>query len=186
MLKSFAAIFLIGILSFNWYGFDLWVKIQENRYDEQLELAFDNNTYDTSQIIELDSKIVLPYVADWKDFERVDGEVLIEGVYYKFFERKYENGRIIYRCIPNTDKIKLHHSRSIFFELMNEMQAASNHQKPASGTLTVKKTISDYELQRSPGLNCSIKEFFPAELAYLAIKLTDVFFSVSSPPPEIV
>lgn len=186
MLKSLAAILLISVLSFNWYGFDLLVKILENRYDQQLELAFDNNTYDTSQIIELDSKMVLPYVADWNDFERVDGEVLIEGVYYKFVERKYENGRIIYRCIPNVNKIKLHHARSTFFQLMNEMQATPTHQKHASNSFTVKKTITDYELQRSPELNCSIKELFAAELANVSFNPTDVFFSISSPPPEFV
>ncbi len=108
MLKCLSVAFMICILSFNWYGYDLLVKILEIHYDEQLEIALDNNNYDASQIVELDSKVILPYVADMTSFERVNGELTIDGVHYKFIERKYENGRVIYRCIPNTEKTRLY------------------------------------------------------------------------------
>ena len=186
MLKSFAAFFLISVLSFNWYGFDLLVNILEKRYDQELEKALDENDYDSSQIIELDSKVILPYVADMNNFERIDGEIMIDGVYYKFVERKYENGRIIYRCIPNTNKIKLHDARSTFIELMNEIQSAPENHKQTSNSLSVKKTISDYELQNYPRLTCSSHDLFSAERKIISITNTVAYFSISSPPPELV
>lgn len=186
MLKSLAALFLISVLSFNWYGFDLLVNILEKQYDQELEKALDENDYDTSQIIELDSKVILPYVADMNDFERVDGEIMIDGVYYKFVERKYENGRIIYRCIPNTNKIKLHDARSTFIELMNEIQAAPENQKQTSNALSVKKTISDYELQNCTRLTCSSHDLFSAARKIISTTNIVAYFSISSPPPELV
>jgi len=186
MLKSLAALFLISVLSFNWYGFDLLVNILEKQYDQELEQALDENDYDTSQIIELDSKVILPYVADMNDFERVDGEIMIDGVYYKFVERKYENGRIIYRCIPNTNKIKLHDARSTFIELMNEIQSAPENHKQTSNSLSVKKTISDYELQNYTRLTCSSHDLFSAARKTISITNTVAYFSISSPPPELV
>jgi len=186
MLKSLAALFLISVLSFNWYGFDLLVNVLENHYDQKLEKALDENDYDTSQIIELDAKIILPYVADMQDFERVDGEVMIDGVYYKFIERKYENGRVIYRCIPNTNKIKLHDARSTFIELMNEIQAAPENQKQTSNSLSLKKTITDYELQHYSKLTCSFHELFSSPRKTISITNTVAYFSISSPPPELV
>lgn len=177
---------MISILSFNWYGYDLLLKILENHYDEQMEIDLDNKDYDTSQIIELDSKIILPYVADMADFERVDGEVMIDGIYYKFVERKYENGHIIYRCIPNTTKIKLHHARSIFYQLMNEIQDSPAPQKQGSKQTNAKKTISEYELLRSSELKYSICELINRNYTNFSPNTSDAFSYISSPPPEYV
>lgn len=185
-MKSLAVIFMISVLSFNWYGYDLLVKIFETHYDEQMEMALDNKDYDTSRIIELDSKIVLPYVADMADFERIDGEVMIDGVYYKFIERKYENGHIIYRCIPNTNKIKLHHARSIFYQLMNELKDTPASQKQGSKQVNVKKTIAEYELQQSPELKYGITELLVTGCNNFSPNTSDACNCISSPPPEYV
>ncbi len=186
MLRIPAVIFLISILSFNWYGYDLLVKILENKYDEQLETALDNRDYDPSQLIELDAKVILPYVADWKDFERVDGEVMIDGIYYKFVERKYENGRIIYRCIPNKNKIKLHHARSTFYQLMNEMQDSPDTQKKSGNHVFAKKTISDYYLNQSSKPGDSPQELFKSGYLSYSPETTELNFGINSPPPEQV
>lgn len=186
MLKCFSVAFMICILSFNWYGYDLLVKILETHYDEQLETAFDNNNYDASQIVELDSKVVLPYVADMNNFERVDGEVMIDGVHYKFIERKYENGRVIYRCIPNTEKTRLYSARSTFYQLMNEIQDSSNHTKHPANPLTAKKTMSEYVLLQSTELNYSVCELFNRGYFILKPNTTNPSFGIHSPPPDIV
>jgi len=186
MLKCLAVAFMICVLSFNWYGYDLLVKILETHYDEQLEIALDNNNYDTSQIVELDSKVVLPYVADMSNFERVDGEVMIDGVHYKFVERKYENGRIIYRCIPNTEKIRLYNARSAFYQLMNEIQDSSNNSKHPVNPLTAKKTLSEYELLQSAELNYSVCELFTGVYFTNSPNTINPSSGINSPPPEYV
>jgi len=186
MLKGLAATFMIFILSFNWYGYDLLVKILEVHYDEQLEIALDNHNYESSQIIEIDSKVILPYVADMSNFERVDGEVMIDGVYYKFIERKYENGRIIYRCVPNTNKIKLHHARSTFYQLMNEIQDSAKPNKQPSSPSSAKKTISDYEAHPMVDLNFSILERFAARYTNSTPATHKPTFGINCPPPEFV
>ena len=186
MLKCLSVAFMICILSFNWYGYDLLVKILEIHYDEQLEIALDNNNYDASQIVELDSKVILPYVADMTSFERVNGELTIDGVHYKFIERKYENGRVIYRCIPNTEKTTLYSARSTFYELMNEIQDSSNHSKHPAKPLTAKKTLSEYELLESCELNYSVCELFNLGFYSLKPNTTKPSFGIHSPPPEFV
>lgn len=186
MLKGLAVTFMICILSFNWYGYDLLVKILESHYDTQLEIALDNHNYEASEIIELDAKVILPYVADMSNFERVDGEVMINGVYYKFIERKYENGRIIYRCIPNANKIKLHHARSTFYQLMNEIQDTSNRDKQPFNPVSVKKTLSDYDLQNVSVPNFSLLELLKSRYNSYSPNTTDPYFGINSPPPEHV
>ncbi len=186
MLKCLTVALLICVLSFNWYGYDILVKILETHYDEQLEIALDNKNYDASQIIELDSKIVLPYVADMSSFERVDGEVIIDGVHYKFVERKYENGRVIYRCIPNTEKIKLYSARSAFYQLMNEIQETSNQTKHPANPFSAKKTLSDYELLQYTKLSYSICELFSPGSFTITPNISNISLGINSPPPEYV
>jgi hypothetical protein len=186
MLKCLSVVLLICILSFNWYGYDLLVKILETHYDDQLEIAINNNHYDSTQIIELDSKVVLPYVADMNNFERVDGEVVIDGVHYKFIERKYENGRIIYRCIPNTEKIRLYNARSTFYQLMNEIQDSSNNSKHPANPLTAKKTLSEYEILKSAELTYSVYEIFIGGYFTNCPNTLNLSLGISSPPPEHV
>lgn len=186
MLKCLAVAFMICVLSFNWYGYDLLVKILETHYDEQLEIALDDKNYDTSQIIELDSKVVLPYVADMSNFERVDGEVIIDGIHYKFVERKYENGRIIYHCIPNIEKIRLYNARSAFYQLMNEIQDTANHSKQPANPFSAKKTLSEYELLQSAELNYSVCELFCGGYFTSTPNTTNTSSGINLPPPEYV
>ena len=186
MFKDLVVAFMICVLSFNWYGYNLLVKILNSHYDEQLERALDDNNYEASQIIELDSKVILPYVADMSNFERVDCEVMINDVYHKFLERKYENGRIIYRCIPNTNKIKLHHSRSRFFQLVNEIQDSPNHKKQPANPLSSKKKSSKYEQQVISVPNLYMLVLISDGCHFYTTNTTDPYFRLNSPPPDYV
>ena len=50
----------------------------------QLELQLDNKEYDASTLIEIKVPVSLPYQTDWKEFERVDGEIEFNGMHYKY------------------------------------------------------------------------------------------------------
>jgi len=112
--------------------------------------------------------------------------VTIDGVHYKFIERKYENGRVIYRCIPNTEKTRLYSARSTFYQLMNEIQDSASHTKHPANPFTAKKTLSEYELQLTSELNYSVCELFNRGYFSLIPNTTNPSFGIHSPPPEYV
>jgi hypothetical protein len=102
----------------------------QQKADTHFEQKIDNNDYDASALIEVRAPVSLPYQTDWKEFERVSGEITINGMHYKYVERKLEGGEMIYKCIPDTDKARLVNARESFFKLVNDLQ---NQQEQKSG-----------------------------------------------------
>ena len=103
-MKRLAAILLVSVLLFNWFGYRVLTDIIEHQADLVLEQRLDNSDYDESQLIEIKVPIELPYQTNWKEFERVDGEIEVDGIHYKYVKRKIVNGELVLLCLPNKSK----------------------------------------------------------------------------------
>ena len=101
----------------------------QNQQTTHFENKLDNKEYDASLLIEIRVPVSLPYQTDWKEFERVDGEIEFNGMHYKYVERKLEAGEMIYRCIPDNDKAQMLNAWENFFKLVNDLQAQSSNKK---------------------------------------------------------
>jgi len=116
-------------------------KQQATHFENKL----DNKEYDASLLIEIRVPVSLPYQTDWKEFERVDGEIEFNGMHYKYVERKLEAGEMIYKCIPDKDKAQMLNARENFFKLVNDLQTQSSNKKSgATPTHTYKAFSFDY------------------------------------------
>lgn len=96
-----------------------WIQ---HHADIQLEARLDENDYKDSLLIELKVPLDLPYQTDWKDFERFDGEVTVDGQHYKYVKRKVQDGMLVVKCIPNEGKHRIESARDQFFQLANDLQ----------------------------------------------------------------
>lgn len=94
----------------------------EHRANTQLETKLDTNDYDEASLIELKVPLDIPYQTDWKDFERYDGEITIDGQHYKYVKRKIQDGMLVLKCIPNESKHRIESARDQFFQLANDLQ----------------------------------------------------------------
>lgn len=128
-LKKIAAILLLGILFFNWFGYRLLADILQQHADIKLEARLDQNDYDESQLFEMRVMLNLPYQTNWADFERVDGEIEIDGIHYKYVKRKVQDGQLVLLCLPNEAKMRLQTARDDFFKLVNDLQHPSQNKK---------------------------------------------------------
>ncbi len=128
-MRKLAAILLLGILSFNWFGYRILAGILQQQADIELEARLDQNDYDESQLVEMRVALNLPYQTDWNDFERVDGEIEIEGIHYKYVKRKVQDGQLVLLCLPNETKMRLQTAREEFFKLVNDLQHPSQNKK---------------------------------------------------------
>ena len=133
------------MLLFNWGGYELLVGCLQHYADRKLEAKLDIGDYDQTQLVELVVPFDLPYTTDWENFERLDGDVVIEGTHYKFVERQYKQGLITYKCIPNNNKSRLQNVRDVFFQFAYDVQHTSGNKAPLNNTTVAKKGISDYE-----------------------------------------
>ena len=133
-MKKLAAILLLLILAFNWYGYRLLSAYLEHEAAADMEVRLDLHHYNDEELIEFRVPLNLPYQTNWKEFERFDGEVEIAGVHYKYVKRKVEDGQLVVLCIPNETKMKLQTARDEFFKLVNDLsQPAKKSDKSNPG-----------------------------------------------------
>ena len=133
----------MGILFFNWYGYRLLTSWLEARANHQLEALLDNNSYDESQLISIKVPITtLSYYNSSPGFERVDGQIDIAGVHYKYVERRIFQDSIELLCIPNMTAMKLQTAKNEFFRQVNDLQQQSQGKK--NTTHSTNNSSKDY------------------------------------------
>jgi hypothetical protein len=106
-LKKIAAILLIILLAFNWYGYRIVIAVLQHKADRKLEARLDKSDYDESQLVEIRVTMNLPYQQRYTEFERTYGEVEIDGKSYTYVKRKVEGDVVIFKCIANQSKQQL-------------------------------------------------------------------------------
>jgi hypothetical protein len=122
-MKRVVSILLMGIFFFNWYGYRWLSSYLENRADRQLEARLDADKYDESQLLSIKIPSThLTYYNSSDRFERVDGQIEIEGVQYKYVKRRLFNDSVELLCIPNHTAMRLQKSKNDFFKLVNDLQ----------------------------------------------------------------
>ena len=142
-MKRLAAILFIGVFMFNWLGYRLLTDYLQHRSDTRLEAKLDRNDYDASRLIEMKVPLNIPYQTSSSDFERIDGEIEIDGIHYKYVKRKIENGQLVLLCLPNDTKTKLESAKDDYFKLVNDLQHPSQNKNPGQGH-TVKNPVTEY------------------------------------------
>jgi hypothetical protein len=133
---------MLVTLLFNSFGYRILGYLVEQRANTLAEVQLDNNNYKESDLIEIKIPFKLPYSTEWKDFERVNGEIEVDGKYYKYVKRKVIVDSLVLLCLPNHQKAKLESAHGRFFELVNGLKTP--HQKKSENTSVFKTLISEY------------------------------------------
>lgn len=129
---------MLFILAFNWLGYDLVANLMNSSLHKEANHRIEQGNYNKGQLIEIKVDLELPYATDWTAFERIQGAVTYKGVVYNFVERKYENGQMVYRCLPNQRGTELQNARDYFQTLVYDMES-QDQQDPAPNEQTAKK-----------------------------------------------
>ena len=176
----------MGILFFNWYGYQLVSSWLEERADRQLEARLDNESYDGSQLITLKVPSThLSYYNPSAQFERADGQIEIGGVRYKYVERRLYNDSLELRCIPNQTAMNLQSARNEFFKLVNDLQQHGGQGKKSDSHSGPGKNLfsTDYY---TTGDHCltAVLSFvnLPKAADHAPALATSYFFTAEQPP----
>lgn len=139
-LKKVTAIFFLLLFAFNWFGYRLYYDYLQHQTNQNLEVSFDNNSYDESQLMELKIPVHLPYQTSWASYERYDGEINLNGTSYKYVKRKLSNDTLYLMCIPNTKNMRLETAKNDFFKNSNDL-AQNDNSKKSDNSKTVTKNL---------------------------------------------
>ncbi len=184
-MRKIAAILLICLLLFNWYGYRFVTNYLQKKADRQLESRIDINDYDESQLIEIKVALNMPYQNDWSGFERHYGEIELNGKIYTYVKRKVEDGYLILKCIPNIAKQNLRNADNILFNINNGLdQEHSGNKSNSPLNSVIKSFLSDYDNFSS---DYNLTNFSASQKQYLIYR-TSFFNSITLPvaeqPPE--
>jgi hypothetical protein len=114
-------------LLFNWLGYQLLTSLLEERANRRLETALDNNEYNESDLISIKIPVsYLPYYNNSSTFERIDGQVEIQGLEYKYVKRRIYQDSLELLCVPNPSVMKLKEVKNEFFRFINDLQHSGN------------------------------------------------------------
>jgi hypothetical protein len=144
-VKRIAAIFFCALLLFNWMGYRLVISYFQDKANIQLEAQLDNNNYDESQLISI--KVPATYLSSYSNasqFERVNGEVEIKGVQYKYVKKRLFNDSLEYMCVADHSTMKLQSAKNEFFSLVNDLKHCGQQKRSNSNTDFSKNFSSEY------------------------------------------
>jgi hypothetical protein len=183
-LKQLAAILLLGIMLFNWVGYRILNSLFEDHANQQMEAQLNENKYDESLLISL--KIPanhLPYYSNSKLFERIDGQVIMEGVSYNFVKRRLFKDSLELLCIPNIAVMNLQNAKDYLFRVVNDLQQKNQGRKTSSHPGSSKNFSSDLYALNDP---LSIQGIYsiscPSISHYLASLYSLVILGADHPP----
>ena len=146
-MKKLAAISLLALFFFNLAGYRIWFYYAQYTADVQLEASLDKEEYNEDELITIKVPLSLPYQTNWNDFERVDGEINLDGTIYKYVKRKVSNGELILLCLPDHQKMHLQTAKDTFFKFANDLQNATS--KKTANNIAFKNVCSDFECQKN-------------------------------------
>lgn len=184
-LKKLAAILLIAILAFNWYGYRIVTVIFSQKADQQLEAKLDNKEYDESQLIEVKVALNVPYQIEQTDFERHYGEMEVDGKYYTYVKRKVENGFLVLKCIPNSDKEKIKAAGNDFFKMTNGLEGNQPDKKQNNTSGFAKNFWSEYDDRETDYTIDALSAIRTETYLNNTSLYQDIYTAAPAQPPEL-
>ena len=182
MRKIIATIFL-ATLAMNWLGYDLIVAVIQNNANKVFNNKIESGDFNTQNLYEIKVDLDLPYATDWATFEKTRGTIVVDGVVYNFVERKYENGFMIYRCLPNHRGTELQNARDYFQSLVYDMEKQEKKDPAPKPTPVKKLSIESTELEiNNFSFASHIQHNHPS--SFISAARLDGFGSIPSQPPD--
>ncbi len=146
IVRKFAAILLLLIFLFNLVGYRWVFNYAQQQSDVQVTASLDKHQYNDADLITIKVPLSMPYQTVQSDFERVDGEININGTVFKYVKRKIVNGEMVLMCLPDNNKMRIQSAKDDFFKTTNDIAGNNTSKKDNSSKTDFHKNLSsDYE-----------------------------------------
>ena len=145
-MKRIAAILLLGLLLFNWIGYELYTAVLQERCGQINGCESLTKTTTPTQIsfhIKVPAVHLSSYVNS-KEFQRVDGQIEIAGVQYNYVKRRFAEDSLELLCIPNKTATSLQTAKNEFFKLVNDLQHPGQSKKSDQHNSSYKGFNAEY------------------------------------------
>lgn len=178
-LKKLAAILLLAIFAFNTVGYRLFFNVLESTTDKAFTAKLDLGNYKSEDLVEVKVPINMPYQVSTTAFERVDGEINVNGQVYKYVMRKVQADTMTLLCIPHYEKTALQNKANEFAGKVNDLPGNDNNKKAEA----FKMLTADFDIIESLSF-AGIQTIQAVSNLYRNIRLSRIFIPENGQPPE--
>lgn len=142
----------------------------------------DAHQYSDHELFVVKVPLYLPYLSNRNEYERIDGEMEVDGIYYNYVKRKVCNDTLFLLCVPNKDKTHFYHARNEYAKQANGIPSGEEH-----GRSLVKKINISSEYNQPVLLYAfaSATEPVIAYSGYPVDRLINIFAADTYKPPRI-
>ena len=182
-MKKIASILLLVILLFNWTGYRFFTAYLQDQATRAMTEQLNDEQYDESELLSIKIPANLPYYGNSLDFERVDGQIEIAGVYYNYVKRRVYKDSLEYMCIPNIQRTKIAAAGNEFYKLVNNLKQ-STQDKKSGGTTTVKNPFSDLYQEEHEWPSGTITAIENSAKTFISALLPDMHYRPAELPPD--
>jgi hypothetical protein len=181
-MRKSTSIILLFILLFNVIGYRALFYYAEKKADASMEARLDKDQYDENELVEVKIPLFNPYQLEQKSFERVNGEINVNGKVFKYVKRKVSDGNLILLCIADAHKNVLKKAKSEFENAASDL--TTNGKNPGRSGLQKNFKISDYIQQSTTVAVCACGSSNLNHTAFHIVSVRDPLISTPGKPPE--
>lgn len=174
---------MLAVFAFNVAGYQLVYNYLSHHSDQQLELALDADHYSDADLITIKQPTNLPYYTNSNEFQRIDGEVEIDGVKYKYVKCRVYNGNLEMLCIPNKAKMQIEQSKHEYAKGANDFQQGNTEKKDGSHK-SIQKLLSEYEQQWLFSIDCGSHLISTSYVLVQSVFEENHYFTTVEQPPD--
>lgn len=106
-VKKTVTIGLLAIYLFNQGGYSIFFHWMIIHSSKQTSAYINTGSFEEDELVHLKIPVLLPYSTNWNEYERYDGEIEYEGVYYHYVKRKIYNDTLHLLCLPDFKRTRL-------------------------------------------------------------------------------
>ncbi len=185
-MRPVASILLLIVLLFNFIGYRLVSSYLEDKANDRLEAKLDKHDYDDLQLISLKVPVTqLSYYNNSSQFERIDGQIEVNGVQYKYVKRRIYNDSVELLCIPNQTAMSLRSAKDEFFKLVNDLQQTGQSKKSDPHSSFKNFSVDNYTLNESLVIsNYSVTISGQSRFDF-SVAIASCYFPTAEQPPDI-
>jgi hypothetical protein len=123
-----------------------------------------------------------PYSIDHENYERCNGEIVLQGVHYNYVKRLVQNDTMYLYCIPNQQKTALSNAKTEYAKQNSDNQQGKRSEQPSSKKINSLSEFNDRTLSFNFDTHNSV---FNQTIAFNNCTILKGFTTQPSQPPDL-
>lgn len=177
---------MIALFLFNLFGYRILLNYEQQQSDIRLEASLDKQDYNEADLVAIKVPLSLPYVSNQQNFERIDGEITINGKILKYVKRKIADGNLILLCLPDHNKMRIESAKDEFFKYANDLVQNNQSKKSPNSKTSVFKILSfEYDKPASEYTSVYYQMLHTYSINSQLTFLPSSYYILPEQPPDI-